>query len=140
MYTSRQPIVEKIIIPLMFFLKSNLTKKYFAEKLIDMDFANNNGGWQWSASTGVDSQPYLRIFNPYLQSKKFDAEGNYIRQYVPELENVPKEFIHEPNLMNESLQKLYNVILGKDYPLPIVNHSEARDAAIKEFQSITENS
>jgi len=113
-----------------------LGEKYFAEKLIDMDFPSNNGGWQWSASTGVDAQPYFRIFNPYLQSKKFDAEGNYIKTYVPELKNVPIEFIHEPNLMSELEQKMYNVIIGKDYPLPIVDHNKARKVAIERFKEV----
>jgi len=120
------------------FIDWRLGEKYFAEKLIDMDFANNNGGWQWSASTGVDSQPYFRIFNPYLQSKKFDAEGNYIKKYVTELRNVPKQFIHEPNLMSELEQDLYKTVIGKNYPAPIVNHSEARGIAIERFKEVLE--
>lgn len=111
-------------------------EKYFAEKLIDLDFANNNGGWQWSASTGVDAQPYFRVFNPYLQSKKFDSEGVYIRKYVPELKNVPKEFIHEPNLMSKPEQSMYKVIIGKDYPEPLIDHVKARNRVIKEFSKI----
>lgn len=110
--------------------------KYFAEKLIDLDFSNNNGGWQWSASTGVDAQPYFRIFNPYLQSRKFDPEGIYIRRYLPELKSLPDEFIHEPNLMDENEQKLYGVNIGKDYPEPVVDHKIAKDEAIKRFKTI----
>ena len=91
-------------------------EKYFADKLIDLDFSNNNGGWQWSASTGVDAQPYFRIFNPYLQSKKFDPEGVYIRKYVPELNRLPSRIIHQPHLMTEEEQSKFGVIIGKDYP------------------------
>lgn len=115
-------------------------EKYFADKLIDLDLSSNNGGWQWSASTGVDAQPYFRIFNPYLQSKKFDKNGTYIKKYVPELKNVPEEFIHEPNLMSEMEQKMYEVIIGKDYPQAIVEHSKAREEVIKNFkEAISKN-
>lgn len=110
-----------------------LGEKHFAEHLIDLDFSSNNGGWQWSASTGVDAQPYFRIFNPYLQSKKFDTEGNYIREFVHELKDIPAEFIHEPHLMNESDQRKYNLIFGNDYPLPIVDHMKAKEEAITRF-------
>ncbi len=111
-------------------------EKYFADKLIDLDFSSNNGGWQWSASTGVDAQPYFRIFNPYLQSKKFDAEGIYIKKYLPELKSLPAEFIHEPNLMSDMEQKMYGVILGKDYPEPIVDHFKAKENVIKRFKDV----
>lgn len=120
------------------FMDWRLGEKYFAEKLTDLDFSSNNGGWQWSASTGVDSQPYFRIFNPYLQSKKFDPDGNYIRKYVKELERLPKELIHEPHLMSEDEQNKYRVFPGKDYPLPIVDHKEAKDKVINNFKNISE--
>ena len=110
-----------------------LGEKHFADYLTDLDFSSNNGGWQWSASTGVDAQPYFRIFNPYLQSKKFDPDGAYIRKYVSELKEVPAEFIHEPNLMDISLQKKFNVVLGKDYPFPVVDHMKAKEEAIRRF-------
>ncbi len=110
-----------------------LGEKYFAENLIDLDFSSNNGGWQWSASTGVDAQPYFRIFNPYLQSKKFDPEGEYIRKFVPELRDVPPEHIHEPGTMSEDLQRRYGIRIGVDYPLPIVDHMEAKEKAVREF-------
>jgi len=118
------------------FIDWRLGEKYFAEKLIDLDFSSNNGGWQWSASTGVDAQPYFRVFNPYLQSRKFDTEGNYIKKYVPELRTLPSEYIHEPNKMSITEQKLYGVIIGNDYPEPIVEHIKAKDFVIKEFQSL----
>lgn len=95
-------------------------EKYFAENLIDMDFSNNNGGWQWCASTGCDAQPYFRIFNPVLQSKKFDSEGNYIRRYLPELKDVPDRFIHSPEKWNKKI----------NYPTPIINHLKMKEISI----------
>lgn len=109
-------------------------EKFFAEHLIDLDFANNNGGWQWSASTGCDAQPYFRIFNPYLQSAKFDADGIYVKKYVPELKNVPLQYIHNPSEMPPTVQKEINFKTGKDYPLPIVNHFEMKERAINLFK------
>ena len=113
-----------------------LGEKYFAENLIDLDFSSNNGGWQWSASTGVDAQPYFRIFNPYLQSKKFDTEGKYIRKYVPELKSLPSEYIHEPGIMSLNEQKQYGVMIGNDYPSPVVDHFESKVESIKRFKDI----
>lgn len=89
---------------------------YFAKKLLDYDLASNNGNWQWCSSTGCDAQPYFRIFNPYLQSSKFDSTGNYIRKYVPELANLDNKLIHNP-----PTDDLLNAL---DYPQPIVNHQE----------------
>lgn len=113
-----------------------LGERYFADNLLDLEFASNNGGWQWSASTGCDAQPYFRIFNPYLQSKKFDPEGLYIKKYVCELKNIPTKYIHNPSEMNIDEQKKYGVLIGKDYPAPVVNHTEASKIAIKIFKQI----
>ena len=74
-----------------------LGEKYFAEKLLDFDLAANNGGWQWSSSSGCDSQPYFRIFNPLSQSKKFDPEGTFIKRWCPELSKLDKKQIHAPH-------------------------------------------
>lgn len=115
-------------------------EKYFAEKLIDLDFSSNNGGWQWSASTGCDAQPYFRIFNPYRQSEKFDSEGKYIKKYVEELKNVPMKYIHNPSEMTKIEQQSSGVIIGKDYPVPIVNHSEVSKIAIETFKNIKNKS
>jgi len=128
------------MITAMFLTKDLLTdwrwgEKYFARHLIDLDFSNNNGGWQWSASTGVDAQPYFRIFNPYLQSKRFDPEGIYIKKYIPELKTLPSEVIHQPDLMDENEQRLHGVIIGKDYPAPIVDHSKVKEEVVKRFKA-----
>ena len=96
--------------------------RVFEEKLMDIETASNNGGWQWSASTGVDPKP-LRIFNPTLQAQRFDPRGSYIRAHVPELSAVPDRFIHAPHLMPPVLQKELGCVIGRDYPAPIVDHA-----------------
>jgi len=101
-------------------------ERYFAERLLDYDLAANNGGWQWCASTGCDAQPWFRILNPVTQSKRFDRNGRYIRSQVPELSQVPDAFIHAPWTMPVTEQKARGVLIGRDYPGPIVNHAEAR--------------
>ena len=118
------------------FIDWRLGEKYFAEKLIDLDFSSNNGGWQWSASTGCDAQPYFRIFNPTLQSKKFDTEGKYVKKYVPELKDVDAKYIHDPWEYKEILKEKYGIELGSHYPLPVLNHSEIKDRVISEFKRI----
>jgi len=90
-------------------------EKYFAEKLLDYDLAANNGGWQWSSSSGCDAQPYFRIFNPYTQSEKFDAEGKFISIWCPELAKAKNKQIHHPD-----------ILLFPDYPKPIVSYDNNR--------------
>jgi deoxyribodipyrimidine photo-lyase len=102
-------------------------ERYFMQQLIDADLAANNGNWQWAASTGTDSMPGYRIFNPMLQSRKFDPDGAYIRQYVPELEAVPTDRIHAPHLMTQEEQALAGCRIGIEYPSPIVDHRQARE-------------
>lgn len=109
-------------------------ERYFAEKLIDFDLAANNGGWQWAASTGCDAQPWFRIFNPVTQSEKFDAQGKYIRRYVAELKNCPDKFIHAPWQMPAAEQQQHKLIIGKDYPAPIVDHAVARTKTLQMFK------
>ena len=102
-------------------------ERYFMQRLIDADVAANNGNWQWCASTGTDAMPGYRIFNPLLQSKKFDPKGEYIRKYMPELATVPTDQIHAPQLMTHEEQSLAKCRIGIDYPSPIVDHRQARD-------------
>ena len=102
-------------------------ERYFMQQLIDADLAANNGNWQWCASTGTDSMPGYRIFNPLLQSKKFDPKGEYIRKYVPELTAVPTARLHAPHLMTHEEQALAECRIGIDYPSPIVDHGQARE-------------
>lgn len=109
-------------------------EKYFREKLVDYDSASNIGGWQWAASTGTDSVPYFRVFNPTIQSEKFDPEGTFIKKYVPELGQIKDKKIHQPNQLTTTEQKLYGVRLNVDYPLPIVDHKLARLRTIAVYE------
>ncbi len=105
-------------------------EEYFARYLLDFDLAQNNGGWQWSASTGVDSQPYFRIFNPFLQSVKFDPEAEFVAKWCPELAAFPVELRHWPHEAGLFDQEAANCILGRDYPHPIVNHRDQKEKAM----------
>lgn len=102
-------------------------EQYFMEMLIDGDLAPNNGGWQWAASTGCDPQPYFRIFNPLLQSKKFDPEGAYIRKFIPELSHLDARSVHEPSKQQRQ---------ASGYPDPIVDHKEQRNKALELYTKI----
>jgi deoxyribodipyrimidine photo-lyase len=109
---------------------------YFARKLNDFDLAANNGGWQWSASTGCDAQPWFRIFNPVTQSRNFDAEGRFIRMHLPELAKVETKFIHAPWKMTADERRAAGVAIGKDYPAPIVDHSAARIRTLEIYGAV----
>ena len=109
---------------------------YFARKLNDFDLAANNGGWQWSASTGCDAQPWFRIFNPVTQSQNFDAEGRFIRMYLPEIAKVETKFIHAPWKMTADERRAAGVAIGKDYPAPIVDHSAARMRTLEIYEAV----
>ncbi|MBX3662322.1 MAG: deoxyribodipyrimidine photo-lyase [Burkholderiales bacterium] len=113
-----------------------LGEKYFADRLNDFDLAANNGGWQWAASTGCDAQPYFRIFNPVTQSEKFDAEGAFIRRYVPELARCDKRHIHAPWTMTPAQQQAAGAIIGRDYPAPVVDHAKARLRTLELFKAV----
>jgi deoxyribodipyrimidine photo-lyase len=106
---------------------------WFALHLNDFDLAANNGGWQWAASTGCDAQPWFRIFNPVSQSRKFDAAGKFIRRYVPEIANLPDAIIHAPWEARPLDLQAAGVVLGRDYPAPIVDHAAAREATLARF-------
>lgn len=110
-----------------------LGEAYFARKLIDFDQTANNGGWQWAASTGCDAQPYFRIFNPISQSEKFDAEGKFIRRYVPEVDKVPAKYIHAPWTMPPLEAQAAGFAIGRDYPAPIVDHATQRAEALRRY-------
>ena len=115
----------------MFFTKNmlhdwRLGEAYFMQNLIDGDFASNNGGWQWSSSTGTDAAPYFRIFNPITQSTNFDKEGTFIKKYVPELKDLDKSVIHNPSIEHRKYCK---------YPEPILDLKESRLRAIDAFKT-----
>jgi deoxyribodipyrimidine photo-lyase len=111
-------------------------EQYFAAQLNDFDLSANNGGWQWAASTGCDAQPYFRIFNPISQSEKFDPKGAFIRRYLPQLNKLDDKAIHAPWLAAPMLLKGADVALGKNYPLPIVEHDQARQLTLKRYEVV----
>jgi deoxyribodipyrimidine photo-lyase len=108
-------------------------EKYFAEKLNDFDLAANNGGWQWAASSGCDAQPYFRIFNPINQSEKFDAQGKFIKRYLPQLAKFDAKQIHAPWLVEPMLQRAAGCLIGQDYPAPVVDHALAREKTLSRY-------
>lgn len=108
-------------------------ESYFAKKLMDFDLAANNGGWQWAASSGCDAQPYFRIFNPVTQSQKFDADGTFIRRYLPQLAQLDARHIHAPWMAPPTLLQAAGIRLGQDYPLPIIGHDEARKRTLDRY-------
>ena len=112
-------------------------ERWFMQQLIDGDPAPNNGGWQWTAGTGTDAAPYFRIFNPILQSKKFDPQGIYIRRWLPELIAVPDKYIHEPWRMPDEIQEQASCRIGRDYPWPIVDHAAARKRTLEAYKQAT---
>ncbi|WPC76692.1 deoxyribodipyrimidine photo-lyase [Vibrio porteresiae] len=105
-------------------------EKYFMSQLIDGDFAANNGGWQWCASTGCDGQPYFRIFNPTSQGEKFDADGHFIRHWIPELNEIGSKWLHQPWLAPNF------ALCG--YPKPIVDHKAEREVALASYKHAKE--
>lgn len=109
-------------------------EKHFASLLLDFELASNNGGWQWSASTGCDAQPYFRIFNPTLQSERFDPDGRYIKKWIPELGKLTPANIHAPHEAPPDALLKANIVLNQTYPQPIVSHKTARELAIKKFK------
>jgi deoxyribodipyrimidine photo-lyase len=108
-------------------------ERYFARQLNDYDLASNVGGWQWAASTGCDAQPWFRIFNPTTQSQRFDKQGEFIRQYLPQLAKLDARDIHAPWLVPADELEERGIVLGKDYPAPVVDHAEARQRTLERF-------
>ena len=111
-------------------------EKWFFDKLVDADLGSNSSGWQWIAGCGADAAPYFRIFNPVTQSLKFDSNGDYIKKFLPELKNIPAEKIHTPWKINKEDQKKFKCVIGKDYPMPIVDLSESRNVALFTFSKL----
>ena len=109
-------------------------ERHFMQHLIDGDPAANNGGWQWVAGTGTNAALYFRIFNPVLQSRKFDPTGAYIRRFLPELAHVPDKYIHEPWKMPAVLHRDTACVISKDYPAPIVDHAFARERVLSVYK------
>ncbi len=111
-------------------------ESWFWNCLLDASAATNPFSWQWVAGCGVDAAPFFRIFNPVLQSGKFDPDGSFIRKFVPELAALPTAFIHHPWTAPATLLTQAGIRLGRDYPLPMVDHSFARQRALDAFASL----
>jgi deoxyribodipyrimidine photo-lyase len=105
-------------------------ERYFERHLADADPAANNGGWQWSASTGTDAAPYFRVFNPTLQGRRYDPDGAFVRRMLPALARVPAEYVHEPWTMPPLIAEAAGCAVGRDYPEPVVDHAFARERAL----------
>ncbi|MEO1137396.1 MAG: FAD-binding domain-containing protein, partial [Pseudomonadota bacterium] len=111
-------------------------EKWFWDTLVDADLANNSASWQWVAGCGADAAPYFRIFNPITQGRKFDPQGEYIREFVPELKDLPDKYVHAPWEAPEDVLKDADVTLGKSYPEPILDHAAARKRALDGYNEI----
>ena len=111
-------------------------ERWFWDTLLDADLATNSTGWQWVAGCGADAAPYFRIFNPVTQGQKFDPEGDYIRNYLPELTKLPNKYLFCPWEAPESVLHEAGVNLGETYPHPIVDIKQSREAALEAFQSL----
>ncbi len=110
-------------------------ERWFWDTLVDADPASNAASWQWVAGSGADAAPYFRIFNPFGQGEKFDADGDYVRRWVPELARLPNKFIHAPWEAPKLVLLEAGVTLGKTYPAPIVDHKFARERALQAYKA-----
>ena len=109
---------------------------WFRDTLVDADIASNVQNWQWVAGSGADASPYFRIFNPITQGQKFDADGRYVRRWVPELRGVPDRWLHAPWTAPPEVLRDARVRLGADYPRPIVEHDAARKRALDALATV----
>lgn len=109
--------------------------EWFWDTLVDADLASNSLGWQWSGGCGADAAPYFRVFNPIIQGKKFDTDGDYVRRFVPELRKLPAEYIHCPWEAPAAVLERAGVDLGGNYPEPVIEHSKGRERALKAFEA-----
>jgi deoxyribodipyrimidine photo-lyase len=111
-------------------------ERWFWDTLVDADPASNAASWQWVAGSGADAAPYFRIFNPILQGEKFDGDGDYVRRYVPELDHMPNRFLHRPGDAPALVLAEAGVKLGREYPVPVVEHAQARDRAMAAYTAM----
>ena len=110
--------------------------RWFWDTLVDADLASNTLGWQWTAGCGADAAPYFRIFAPVLQGQKFDPDGGYVRRWVPELARADAAWIQCPWLAPEGDLSRAGIELGRSYPVPLVDHAEARASALAALKSL----
>ena len=110
--------------------------RWFWDTLVDADLANNTLGWQWTAGCGADAAPFFRVFNPVTQAERYDASGDYIRRWIPELSRMPAPWIFKPWAAPNNVLRDAGVRLGRTYPRPIIDHAAAREAALAAFAKI----
>jgi len=110
--------------------------EWFADTLVDADAANNTLGWQWVGGCGPDAAPYFRVFNPVLQSKRFDPDGIYIKRWVPELASLQGNALHAPWTASSAELEVAGITLGKEYPQPVVEHAGARERALMAYATM----
>jgi deoxyribodipyrimidine photo-lyase len=108
--------------------------RWFWDTLVDADLAQNTLGWQWTAGCGADAAPYFRVFNPTSQGEKFDPQGDYVRRWCPELSMLPDQWLHRPWEASPEILSKAGVVLGRNYPEPIVSHAIAREVALEAYQ------
>ena len=111
-------------------------ERWFWDTLVDADPASNTCSWQWVAGSGADAAPYFRIFNPVIQGEKFDADGAYVRHWVPEIARLPDRWLHRPWEATDEVLSAAGVVLGDNYPRPLVDHRQAREASMSAYQQI----
>lgn len=109
---------------------------WFWDTLLDADLANNSAGWQWVSGCGADAAPYFRVFNPVRQGQQFDAKGIYVRRWCPELARLPDADIHAPWEAPPMILAQAGIVLGRDYPFPLVDHAAARNRALQIFHGL----
>jgi deoxyribodipyrimidine photo-lyase len=115
-------------------------ERWFWNTLVDADLANNSSSWQWVAGCGADAAPYFRIFNPVIQGQKFDADGTYVRHFIPEIASLPNKYLFNPWEAPEDILKETGIQLGSTYPKPIIDLKISRDAALEAFKLLKEES
>lgn len=106
---------------------------YFARRLNDYELASNNGGWQWASSSGCDAQPWFRIFNPVTQGRRFDPDGEFIVRFLPQLAKLPRRLVHAPWEAKPADLAAAGIVLGRDYPFPVVDHAQAREETLRRY-------
>jgi deoxyribodipyrimidine photo-lyase len=111
-------------------------EEWFNDTLVDADPASNAANWQWVAGSGADASPFFRIFNPVLQGEKFDPDGDYVREHIPELARLERKYIHRPFEAPQHVLEKAGLELGRDYPRPIIDHGFARDRALSAYRNI----
>lgn len=110
--------------------------RWFWNTLVDADLANNTLGWQWTAGCGADAAPYFRIFNPVAQGERFDADGRYVRRWIPELKNLSNRWLQRPWQAPKAELEKAGIRLERDYPGPIVDHRDARKRALAAYDAV----